>query len=142
MLYSVETGGQFVNTADDRARGKGATPFGNFKDFAATALATKHPPYPGDEAFFTFSIYTSPTLKTRAGSAVLSCTYNFGEDAFCDASYQLDSGSLYGSAAFNFNTSAFVVALTGGTGKYLDTTGNIDVTPGPAHSQRLAFEFG
>jgi len=138
-LYSVATSEQFVNNEDDRARGEGTNPFGNFRDESPVVKETANGPFPGDESVFTFSLYTNARLETKAGSAVLTCLYNFNKNAFCDATYQLDGGTLVAAGAFNFNASNFVLVITGGYGKYSDVKGVLEGTPGVNHSQRLAF---
>lgn len=137
-LYSIATGEQYVDNADDRARGKGNNPFGNFKDTSAT-IKQGAPPYPGDEALFSFGVYASGSLKKPVGSAVFTCVYNFARNAICDAAYRLGGGIVFGTGAFNYDADGFVIAITGGTGKYVGITGDVDVTPGPHHSQRLVF---
>ena len=137
-VYSLATEEQFVNNADDRARGKGNNPFGNYKDLTATTAEKGNGPFPGDEALFKFSIYQSSDLKKSAGTAVFTCQYNFNKNAFCDASYALPGGTLVGAGAFNFNAQNFALAITGGTGKYRGVTGDLRAAPGPHHSQKLA----
>jgi hypothetical protein len=141
-LYSVTVVEQFLDHSDDRARGKGNNPFGNFKDSKTTTKEAGNGPFPGDNAVFSFGLYTDAALKTSVGSAIFTCTYNFNKHAFCDASYQLNGGVLIGAGAFNFNAGTFAVAITGGTGKYANATGDISATPAAKHSQRLAFVIG
>jgi hypothetical protein len=139
VLYSVTEVEQFLDHSDDRARGKGNNPFGNFKDSKTTTKEAGNGPFPGDNAVFSFGLYSNSNLKTSVGSAVFTCTYNFNKHAFCDASYQLNGGVLIGAGAFDFNAGTFAVAITGGTGKYADATGDISATPAAKHAQRLAF---
>ena len=141
VLYSVGTAEQYVNNADDRARGKGHNPFGNFHDASATATHGGGP-YPGDEALFKFKLYTSSTLKSLIGSAVFTCLYDFNKDAFCDASYSLNDGTVFGAGTLDTTADSFAIPITGGTGKYLGLMGVIHASPGPSHSQRLAFAVG
>jgi hypothetical protein len=138
-LYSVTQVEQFLDHSDDRSRGKGNNPFGNFKDSKTVTKEAGNGPFPGDNAVFSFGLYTNPDRKTSVGSAIFTCTYNFNRHAFCDASYQLNGGVLLGAGAFNFNAGTFAVAITGGTGKYAAATGDISATPAAKNSQRLAF---
>lgn len=138
-LYSVTQVEQFLDHSDDRTRGKGNNPFGNFKDSKTVTKEAGNGPFAGDNAVFSFQLYTSPDRKTSVGSAIFTCTYNFNRHAFCDASYQLDGGLLLGAGAFDFNAGTFSVAITGGTGKYAAASGDILATPAAKHSQRLAF---
>jgi hypothetical protein len=139
VLYSVTKEEQFLDHSDDRARGKGNNPFGNFKDSKAVTKEAGNGPFPGDNAVFAFGLYSSTDLKTSVGSAIFTCTYNFNKHAFCDASYQLDGGVVLGAGAFDFNAGTFAIAITGGTGKYASATGEISATPSGKHAQRLGF---
>jgi hypothetical protein len=138
-LYSIATEEQYVNNADDRARGKGNNPFGNFRDATATVTHPGGAPFPGDEAFFKFALYTSSQLHTNAGSAVFTCEYNFNKNTFCEAVYQLSGGNIFGAGAFNFTANSFAIAITGGTGRYFGAFGDMQASPGPRHSQHLTF---
>jgi hypothetical protein len=140
-LYSVATAEQFINNEDDRARGKGNSPFGNYKDTSAVAKQAGNGPFAGDESLFTFNVYTSSDLKTKIGTASFTCQYNFNKNAFCESVYTLKHGTLYGAGAFNFNASAFSIAITAGTGTYNGKTGQMAATPGPNHSQQLVFRL-
>lgn len=140
-LYSVATEEQFVNNADDRQRGKGNNPFGNFHDSTATTKELGNGPFPGDEALFKFNLYKSGDLKKITGSAIFTCEYNFNKHAFCNVTYDTGSGTLVGEGAFDFNADTFSVAITGGTGTYRGVRGDLSSTPGPKHSEHLVFEF-
>jgi hypothetical protein len=141
-LYSVATAEQYVNNADDRARGKGNNPFGNFRDASATVTHVGGAPFPGDEALFKFSLFADASLDRSAGSAIFTCQYNFNKNAYCDAVYQLATGTLFAAGAFNYDANSFALAITGGSGPYFGSTGGIQVSPGPKHSQRLALTLG
>lgn len=138
-LYSVGRAAQFRNDADDRQRGMGANPFGKFNDTAAQTQESGNGPFPGDQTLFTFDLYTSAGLTKKAGSAVFTCIYNFGKNAFCDATYHLNRGTLFGAGAFNFDSSAFTLAITGGYGSFAGVTGDAATTQAANHAQRVAF---
>jgi hypothetical protein len=138
-IYSVATQEQFMNMSDDRARGKGNTPFGNFKDTSTPTKESGVGPFPGDIALFGFALFTNSDLKTSAGSGVFTCQYNFNQNAFCDVSYQLSGGTLICAGAFNFNAKTFTLSIKGGTGKYVGMKGNIAALPAVNHAQRLNF---
>src|SRR5262249_28613625 len=70
QLYSVTTAEQFLNHADDRARGYGDNPFGNFKAPTATTKERRGGPFPGDQALFKFDLYPTPKKTKPSGSAV------------------------------------------------------------------------
>jgi hypothetical protein len=138
-FYSVATEEQFLNMSDDRARGKGNTPFGNFKDTTITTQEAKSGPQPGDISLFSFALYTGNDLKQSAGSGVFTCQYNLNQNAFCDVTYQLSGGTLLCAGAFNFNAKSFTLVIKGGTGKYRGATGNIKALPAVHHAQSLDF---
>jgi hypothetical protein len=141
-LYSVAEQEQFVNNEDDRARGEGQSPFGNFSDVTPIVAPVKGP-FPGDEALFSFNIYKTTALNARAGSAIFTCQYNFGANAFCDVSFQLNNGgTLIADGAFNFDAANFTLAITGGYGTYSNvSTGLVEVSPSAHHAQQLVFRL-
>jgi hypothetical protein len=136
-FYSVATQEQFLNMSDDRARGKGNTPFGNFKDTATPTQESGTGPFAGDISLFSFALYTSADLKQTMGSGVFTCQYNFHQNAFCDVTYQLSGGTLLCAGAFNFNAKSFKLVIKGGTGKYRGVTGDIAALPAVHDAQRL-----
>jgi hypothetical protein len=138
-LYSVANGEQFLRYSDDRQRGYGNNPFGNFKDTNATINRHKNGALPGDIDQFAFDVYQGADLKHRIGTAKITCQYSFNLHAFCDATYQLQSGTLVGAGQIDFNTSSFAIAITGGTGAYEGLRGELDSTPATHRAQRLAF---
>ena len=88
-LFSVATKEQFLNHVDDRQRGYGNNPFGNFKAATATTRESNGGPFPGDQALFQFNLYSGADLKKLAGTADFTCSYSFKRNGFCDAVYQL-----------------------------------------------------
>jgi hypothetical protein len=141
-LFSLPTHEAFVANADDELRGDVSNPFGTHISRAASGLSNldeKNGPFPGDEALFSFNVYTTSSLNVSAGSAVFTCQYYFDKNAFCDVSFQLNGGTLLGAGAFNFNASKFAIAITGGYGKYSGASGDVEATPSGKLAQRLAF---
>lgn len=139
-LYSVAEQEQYVNNSDSRILGVGNNPFGNFKDVAPITTKNSHGPFPGDEAVFSFNLYSNTSLTKRVGTAVFTCQYNFSKNAFCDASFRLTSGgTLIAGGGFNFNATQFTLAVTGGYGRYVGKTGVMEETPSANHAQRLVF---
>lgn len=139
VLYSVATQEQFLNHEDDRTRGKGNNPFGNFKDSTSATKESGTGPFAGDRAVFTFKVFDSADLKNAVGSATFICQYGFNKNAFCNASYQLSGGQMIGEGAFNFNAPKFELAIVGGTGKYRGLTGDLQASAAVKHAQRLEF---
>ena len=137
-LYSLPTTEQFLNHADDRLRGFGNNAFGNFK--APTATTNEHGkgPFPGDQALFTFKLYSGASLKNVAGSATFLCSYNFNHNGFCDAIYTLSGGTFLAAGSLDFDAKNFVLEVTGGTGKYRLVSGQLVSSPAARLSQHLA----
>ena len=142
-VYSVATGLQYINTADDRARGRVNNPF----DEATNKLAPKGPggkngPFAGDVAVYAVNLFSSATLKRRAGSGVYTCYFNYDQHALCKAYYKLTAGStLVASGPIDFKNAGFSIVLTGGTNKYLGVRGEVKVAPAATKAQRVDFEL-
>jgi hypothetical protein len=134
-FYSVSTKQIFINNTDDLARGQGHNPFGNY---AHSSVGTPRNeklfgPFAGDEAEYAFALYTDTSHKTKAGSAIFICQYDFNQNSFCDAALELDGGTLIGKGAFNFNATTYSLAIVGGTGSYRTLRGHLDgAALGPA----------
>ncbi len=144
-MYGNPVHQAFVANADDELRGDASNPFGTHISRAAaglTDLNEKNGPFPGDEALYSFNMFTSPSLQTAAGSAVYTCEYYFDKNAFCDVSFQLNGGTLIGAGAFAFSSKTFALAITGGYGKYSGVTGDVTVTGSGTRAQRLVFRLG
>jgi hypothetical protein len=141
-LYTLPSQEQFLNHADDRQRGYGKNPFGNFQAPTATTRESNNGPFPGDQAFFAFKVYSGPDLKKLAGSAVFTCNYNFKHHGFCDATYDLGADTFLAAGPVDFDAKTFTLVVTGGTGKYEGLTGAVTATPGPKLSQRLTVAVG
>ncbi len=142
-IYSVATGLQYINTADDRARGKINNPLGSVANkLAPKSSGSGNGPFAGDVAIYALDLYSNATLKQRAGSAVYTCYFNYDRRAFCQAYYTLTAGStLVASGPINFNASGFTIVVTGGTKKYIGVRGEAKVGAAPRHAQRIDFEL-
>jgi hypothetical protein len=142
-LYSVATGLQYINTADDRARGHVNNPL----DSTANKLAPKssgnrHGPFAGDIALYALKLYGNRTLKRPAGSAVYTCYFNYDRHALCQAYYKLTAGStIVASGPIDFDNSGFTIVVTGGTNRYIGVRGEANVAAGPRNAQRIDFEL-
>ena len=140
-VYSVANAEQFLRYSDDRQRGYGNNPFGNFKDTTATVNRHKNGPLPGDIDDFQFSVYKAANLKQRIGTARITCQYNFNLHAFCDATYLLTDGTLAGAGSIDFKAASFTISITGGSGKYVGRRGELRSTPAAHRAQRLVFDL-
>jgi hypothetical protein len=134
-FYSVSTKQIFINNTDDLARGQGHNPFGNYAHSSVPQPRNEKlfGPFAGDEAEYAFALYTDKSHKTKAGSAIFVCQYDFNQNSFCDAAFDLDGGTLIGKGAFNFNATTYSLAIVGGTGSYRTIRGHLDgAALGPA----------
>ena len=140
-LYILPKAEQFLNYSDARQRGYGSNPFGNFKDTSATAKNARKPPQPGDMEYLQFNVYKDPSLRQGAGVAHITCQFSTTTNAFCDATYELDNGTLVGSGMVDFATSSFQLAVVGGTGRYRDGRGVLQSTPAAHGAEHVAFDL-
>jgi len=140
-LYSAVKKVQFVDNADDEARGYADNPFGfRNKSAAAAENEDKNGPFAGDLAFFSFTVYSDAARHKPVGVAAFTCQYYFDRNAFCDATYELKRGNLTAGGASVFDANNFTLAVTGGTGAYVNSVGEIDITEKSAgNSQQLHF---
>jgi hypothetical protein len=140
-LYSVAKREQFINNADDAARGAEDNPSGISSDIPSLRGKANRDPTAGDEVLFSFNVYTTANLKTKAGTAIFTCQYNFNTDALCDAAFKLNGGTLIAEGAFSFNAMRFTLVITGGYGRYDNAIGAVDETPSSNHAQELSFRL-
>jgi hypothetical protein len=141
QFYSVTTAEQFLNHADDRARGYGDNPFGNFKAPTATTKERSGGPFPGDQALFSFKLYKTQKKANASGLAVFTCFYNFKRHGYCDAIYDLKGGSILCSGGLDFSAKDFALVVTGGTGVYRGAVGTCESTTVGYAQTRLTFKL-
>src|SRR5262249_38075905 len=127
-VYSVATGLQFINSADDSERGKVNNPL----DQATNKLAPKGSdnggdgPAAGDIAVYAVDLYSDPMLKRRSGSGRFTCYFNYAQHALCQAYYNHSAGgTLVASGPVDFNKTGFTIVITGGTKAYLGVRGQV-----------------
>jgi hypothetical protein len=142
-VYSVATGVQYINTADDRARGQVNNPLDSVaKKLAPKGSGSGNGPFPGDVAVFALKLYSNPTLKRPAGSAVYTCYFNYHQNALCQAYYKFTAGgTLVASGPIDFKTSGFTIVVSGGTEKFLGARGQVSAAAAPRKAQRVDFEL-
>ncbi len=141
-LYAVLSRSEYIDMADDRTRGEGNNPFGNYASSSLPAPSDENPygPLGGDEGDFTFTLYTSASRKTQAGTAVYICQYNFDKNGLCSAAFTLKDGTLIAKGTSNFASTTFSFAILGGTYAYRSTKGVATVTAlGPATQGQPVF---
>ena len=129
-LYSVTEQQQYVNHADERALGQGHNPFGNYAGASVTPPPNEKifGPFPGDQGQFALNLYANRTQTKPVGTAILICEYNFDQNAFCDAAFQLSGGTLVAKGAFNFNGKTSSLGILGGTYTYRSVKGQVQMS--------------
>jgi hypothetical protein len=142
-VYSVATGLQYINSADDSARGQVNNPLNSTQNrLSPKNSGSVKGPNAGDVALYALRLYSSPALKRSVGSAVYTCYFNYDRHALCQAYYKLAAGStLVASGPIDFNKTGFTIVVTGGTMKYLGVRGEAKVAAAPRNAQRIDFEL-
>ncbi len=132
-LYAVATRVQYVDYSDGITRAKYRNPFNiDSKKFAPTT--GKGVASPGNSAFFAFTLYSDPNRKHTLGTAIYTCSFNFNNNATCQAEYDLKDGILFAAGPVDFKSSRTLLAVTGGTGTYLGAAGQV-VSLGPTNAK-------
>jgi len=124
-VYARATQFQYVSHADDRIRGDQTNPFSLDAPLPPPQKGDGSAPAPGDNALFTFKLYSDRKLKKSVGSAAYSCTFNFAKQALCEADFALNDGTMIADGPAAFNTAQFTLAVVSGTGHYLSVRGQV-----------------
>jgi hypothetical protein len=129
-FYGLVDREQYVNNRDDRSRGQGSNLFGSANGTGvATTKAHGKGPLPGDQGMYQLQLYPTTQLQKPGATAVFVCQYEFVQAGNCNVSFQLDGGTVIGTTNFDaFERKTFSVIVTGGTGRYRNTTGRVSVT--------------
>jgi hypothetical protein len=123
-LYAVGTRVRYVKYTDGITRAKYQNPFNiDSKKFAPTT--GKGVASPGNSVFFVFNLYSDAGLKHSLGTAIYTCRFGFNNNADCQAEYDLRNGALFASGPVDFKSTRTLLAITGGTGAYLGTAGQV-----------------
>jgi hypothetical protein len=133
VFYGKATQVQFINHSDDRSRGNASNPFLNIDRSLPSppkANTAKPGARAGDNALFRLKLYSDPKLTRSVGTAVYSCTFNFDQEAICDADLELPRGSIIASGPADLESGQFTLAVVGGTGTYLGARGQLTSAPG------------
>jgi hypothetical protein len=140
-LYAKATRVQYVDHSDDRERGFGTNPFSADAKPPKPLEKTGNGPVAGDNALFSFRLYSDPRLAHQIGTAVYSCTFGFNHQALCDAQFGLTSSgsTIMASGPVDFAESAFTFAITGGENRYLGVRGQVTSTATAKNAHRLDF---
>ena len=141
-VYSVATGLQYINTADDRARGHVNNPLDSTANKLAPKSSGSKGPFAGDIAVYALRLYGNSELTRPAGTAVYTCYFNYDRHALCQAYYKLKAGgTLVASGPIDFNKSSFTIVVSGGTKKYLGARGEAKVVAAPGNAQKIDFQL-
>jgi hypothetical protein len=141
-IFTVATGVQFINTADDRARGAANNPFDSATDRLRPKVTSAGTgPGPGDVVVFSFDLYPKAPYKKTIGSASYTCYFNYERHALCQAYYQLPTGTLTAAGPVNFNTTSFTLVITGGTKHWLAARGQVGSSRAGVNAQRVSFRL-
>jgi hypothetical protein len=142
VVYAKPKRAQFVNHADDRARGD------KLNSFNADGLPTppnansgKKGTRAGDNALLSLTLYSDPNLTRAVGTATYSCTFNFAQEALCDGRFELGGGTIIALGPAKLDGSETVLAVTGGTGRYAGAHGQVTSTASSAKKNTRIFRF-
>ena len=141
-VYSIATGLQYINTADDRARGQVNNPLDSTANKLAPKSAGRKGPFAGDIAVYALKLFSNSALTRPAGSAVYTCYFNYDRHALCQAYYKLKSGgTLVASGPVDFKVSNFTIVVSGGTNKYIGARGEANAVAAAGNAQKIDFEL-
>jgi len=128
-LYAKPKRIQFVNRADDRDRGNKTNPFGgDVLPTPPSANSGKKGARAGDNAVMTLTLYIDRKLTRPAGSAFFTCTFNFAQEATCDADFELRRGTVLAMGPARLDGSQILLAVTGGTRRHVGARGQVSST--------------
>lgn len=134
-IYAFATKGQYANHADDRTRGALTNPFNADADKPTSNGKASRA---GDNALIALKLYSDASFKKQIGSGTYSCTFTVARIALCAADFELSNGTMTASGPTNFEATTFTLAVSGETGKYLGSRGQVSSVPaGKGH--RLTF---
>ncbi len=142
VLYAKVIRVQFINHADDRQRGGLTNPFNADARLPPPPNANvgKKGARAGDNALFSFKLYSDAKLAKRVGSVVYSCTFNVAHQAICEADFELKGGTMFASGPADLDTAEFTLPVNGGTGAYLGARGEFTSRPAAQkNTHRLTF---
>ncbi len=125
-MYAKPTRAQFINHNDDRERGDIRNPFNpDSLPTPPNANSAKKGARAGDNALFSFKLYSDPRLTRPVGNAIYSCTFNFAQEAICEANFNLNGGTMIASGPATLDSSNIVLPVIGGTGRYAGAHGQL-----------------
>jgi hypothetical protein len=144
VVYGEPMRAQFINHADDRERGNITNPFNaDVLPTPRNANNGKKGARAGDNALFSLTLYSDRKLTRPVGTAVYSCTFNFGQEAMCEAHFEFNRGSMIAMGPAMLDGSQIVLPVVGGTGRYARAHGQVTSTSsnGKKGTQIIRFEL-
>jgi hypothetical protein len=144
VIYAKPVRAQFVDHNDDRERGDIRNPFNpDAPPTPKNANSAKKGARAGDTGLFSFKLYSDSRLTRPIGNAIYSCTFNFAQEAICEADFTLKGGTMIalGPAKLTSRGGAnILLPVIGGTGRYAGAHGQFTSRPwgaGNAHIVRF-----
>ena len=129
VFYAKPTRAQFINHADDRARGNFTNPFADLIPTPPNANSGKPGARAGDNALFTLKLYSDARLSRLVGTASYSCTVNFAQQAICEGQFEFSAGgTMIAMGPADLKSGDLVLPVTGGTGRYARAHGQLTST--------------
>lgn len=130
VFYAKPARAQFISHSDDRERGKKTNPFNADAPLPTppSANSAKEGARAGDNALFSLKLYSDAKLKRPVGTAIYSCTFNFAQEAICDANFELKNGTMIAMGPAKLGGGPIVLPVTGGTGRYAGAHGQVTST--------------
>jgi len=144
VVYAKPTRAQFVNHNDDRERGALRNPFDpDSPPTPPNANSAKKGARAGDNALFSFKLYSDARLTRPVGNAIYHCTFNFAKEAICEANFTLNGGTMIalGPAKLDSGNVNIVLPVTGGTGRYAGAHGQLTSRPSGAKNNAQIIRF-
>jgi hypothetical protein len=142
VVYAKARRAQFVNHADDRARGDELNSFNSDTlQPPADANTGKKGTRAGDNALISLTLYSDPNLTRVVGTATYSCTFNFAQEATCDGQFDVGGGTIIAFGPARLDGSKITLAVTGGTGRYAGAHGQVTSTTPSAKKNMQIFRF-
>jgi hypothetical protein len=143
VVYAKPTRAQFIGHADDRERGDLANPFQvDEVKTPPSANAGKKGARAGDNALFSFKLFSDAGLRRPIGTAIYHCTFNFAHEALCEADFALANGSMIAAGPADLDTGAMILPVIGGTGRYAGAHGQLTSTAsGVKNTQIIRFQL-
>ena len=138
VFYAKAKRAQFINHADDRARGDKASSF-NADELPTppNANSGKKGARAGDNALFSLTLYTDASLKRAVGTAIYTCTFNFAQEATCEADFEFGTGTMIAMGPAKPDGSVIVLPVTAGTGRYQGAHGQVTSSPSGAKNTQI-----